>query len=378
MRTVVGVVLAVSCVVGVSALTPATVQITDDGRSVEGTISPDGSKVAFVRFVKHYTADGKYYFSGRVCLWDGESTEVLAKLPGGKPTSEKEPDGGTAPSARACWTDSGRYILAGRRANRTLIRVADGARTRVGKHNDWFVMNAAWKLAKSDAGDINRIVHGKQPRRKWYWQGEQLESEDAPASVPRESEDWAYGDLRVSPTDARTALYVAEEKPWDGCCCMSALRNCHLGVADLPTGRLRRLTWGRNYRVERVNWSGDGEAIVYLRRSFYEPGVPVRWSDLYVVRPDGTGRRRLAREVAGYCWISPTRLVAEIGLERDRPTRQQLCIIDVRTGQVRWLTGGRYRHELADVRGDHYLVVEKPVGGNQCQGNLYLMHKPLG
>jgi hypothetical protein len=246
----------------------------------------------------------------------------------------------------------------------------------VGKHEGWFVVNDEWRLPKADALCIKGIVHGQRRGRMWRWPGERLDGEDLPERVPRQSNDWEYGGFWQSPTDVQTALYVAEDRHFDGCACTMRERKNYLGVADLRTGRLRRLTWGDNDRIGHASWSPDGELILYVRESFSSIDTPVRWSALYAVRPDGTELRRLARNVAGLRWISSNRIVAEIGLGTDEAGARQLYVVDVHSGQVHCLTGGYFRHALADVRGDRYLVVEKPVGGNRCQGNLYLMHKP--
>ncbi len=346
-----------------------SVQLTDDGRSISGAFSPDGSQVAYLSLVKHFTPEGAYYFSGRVRIWDGALTRTVAVLPDSKPRTEVERWSSSPPYGAPNWLPSSDYLL----LSSNLIRLADGAQTRIGKHKRWFVMNDAWELPKADALALNDRVHGRG------WRAGKMRPDDLPACVPRESEDWVYGDLWRSPSDPNQALYIGSDKHFDGCCCTLGRRKNYLGVVNLSTGKLRRLTHGSTYRIDRwrTEWSPDGKWISYVRQSFHDIDTPLRWSHLHVVRPDGTTNRRLVRDVYGeYSWVSPTRIVAAIGraFSCDKPpSPQQLSLVDVTTGHVRRLTKGNLQHSLCDVHGDRYLVLERELSWSNCIGNLYVI-----
>ena len=361
------------CLATAGARSTDTIQITNDGRSIDGAFSPDGSKVAYLSLGKRFAPDGKYYFSGRVRLWDGESSRTLAALGDSKPTSDS-PYRLWAPFGSTHWLTSGDYILQGRRP----IRVADGACTRVGTWGDWFVMNDGWELAAADEAEVNGAVHCRPLNPVKSRTDEHIRPDQLPDCVPLESDDWGYGHFRRSPRNPDQALYSGHDKHFFGCVCSAGRHKRYLGVADLLTGRLRRLTWGTNYYLDpyKVRWSPDGSMIAYLRQSFHDIDTPITWSTLHVIRPDGSGDRCLAHNVSGYYWVSPTEMVALIGLGKAsgywQPQRQ-LSVVDLRTGRVRRITKGNFTHGLCDVHDDRYLVLERPVGGSRCQGNLYVI-----
>lgn len=351
-----------------------TLQLTDDGRSIHGAFSPDGSQIAHLSLVKHFTPEGAYYFSGHVRIWDGARTCTVGILPDSKPRAELHPWSSQPPYSAPKWLPSGDYLLVGR----DLIRLADGAQTRVGRHDRWFVMNDAWDLSKADALALNEQAQRAAARSGWRPAGKML-PEDLPAHVPRESEDWVYGHFWRSPSARNQALYIGCDKHFDGCSCTASRRKNYLGVVNLSTGKLRRLTHGSTYHIDpwRAKWSPDGKWISYMRESFHDMDTPVRWRHLYVVRPDGTTDRRLVNEFcSGYSWISPTRIVASIrqsfsGYRRLSP--QQLAIVSVPTGHVRRITKGNLYHSLCGVHGDRYLVLESELSWSNCQGNLYVI-----
>ena len=163
------------------------------------------------------------------------------------------------------------------------------------------------------------------------------------------------GRMEVDPSwspDGRRLAYVGYSHTPSG-----AGAHTDLYVLDLASGKRRRVTNDVLFEAT-PSWSPDGTKLVYTANGLagngrdplivslaggkprrlvstarYE-GSP-RWSprggrilflsaigDLYVIRPDGTGERRLLREVSGAQW-SPTgreiELVRADGLYRARP-----------------------------------------------------------
>ena len=374
MKWLVFAVCFLSCVGAVSG---DALQITDEGRTTEAAFSPDGSQVVYLTVEKHFTPEGRYYFSGRLYIWDGHDSRILANLPAGEPTvGDPSPESG--PAGTPAWLPSGDYIvLAYWPGSSTLFRIADGAHTRVGKHEDWFVMNDAWDLSKDDAVALNHLVRGGTARHMRIQRGKMIRREDLPPCVPHESENWSYENFWQSPADPNQALYVAADKHFDGCCCTSGRQRHYLGVVDLRTGKRRRLTQDTTSQISLGTWAPDGRRIAYLRTSFHDIDTPVTWSKLHVICPDGTGDRCLIDDVRHTYWASPTRLVAATGpplMVRATLRSQPLHLseVDVVTGAVRRLTEGYFYHELCDAHDRNYLVLQRPVGGSEFQGNLWM------
>ena len=135
-----------------------------------------------------------------------------------------------------------------------------------------------------------------------------------------------------------------------------------------------RVRYPANRRVCNCFKIGIGLCAVRLRRHI---DTPVTWSRLHVICPDGTGDRALIDDVRRRYWISQTRLVVGTGppfvmkLGRSQPLH--LSEVDVVTGAVRRLTKGYFYHELCDVHDRKYLVLQRPVGGSEFQGNLWII-----
>lgn len=359
----------------VGAVSGEALQVTDEGRSVKGALSADGSQVAYVRVEKHFTPEGRYYFSGRLYIWDGQDSRILANLPTGEPTvGDPSPESG--PAGIPAWLPSGDYIVLAHWRGSTLFRIADGARTRVGRHKGWFVMNQAWDLSKTDALALNDLVHRRGTRSFQTQPGSQIALEDLPPRVLTESENWAYKHFWRSPADPNQALYLAADKHFQGCCCTAGRKKHYIGLVDLRNGQRRRLTQDTTHQISHGTWAPDGRRIAYLRTSFHDIDTPVTWSKLHVICPDGTGDRALIDDVRRRYWVSQTRLVVGTGpplvVELGRSQPRQLSEVDVLTGKVCRLTKGYFYHELCDVDDRNYLVLQRPVGGSEFQGNLWI------
>ena len=80
--------------------------------------------------------------------------------------------------------------------------------------------------------------------------------------------------------DGRRLVYSSQQKGIDS-----------LYILDLRTRRAHRVTHDR-YREFAPTWSPDGKLIAYVSPAFSA------FDDVYVVRPDGTGRRRLTTSFA--------------------------------------------------------------------------------
>ena len=78
MKWLVCAVCFLSCVGAVSG---EALQVTDEGRTTVAAFSPDGSQVAYVRVEKHFTPEGRYFFSGWLYIWDGHDRRMLTNLP---------------------------------------------------------------------------------------------------------------------------------------------------------------------------------------------------------------------------------------------------------------------------------------------------------
>ncbi|MCK4324913.1 MAG: PD40 domain-containing protein, partial [Armatimonadetes bacterium] len=106
----------------VGAVSGEALQVTDEGRTTEAAFSPDGSQVAYVRVEKHFTPEGRYYFSGCLYTWDGQDSRILANLPAGEPTvGDPSPESG--PAGIPAWLPSGDYIVLAHWRGSTLFRI---------------------------------------------------------------------------------------------------------------------------------------------------------------------------------------------------------------------------------------------------------------
>ncbi len=355
-----------------------SVQLTDSGRGTTGQFSPDGRSVAFLELVKHFTPEGKHYFRARVHLWDGVTDRLLAELPSGDPLEQPvAPDYYLSGSgAGGTWLQSGNYLW----VRPHLIRVADGAMTKAGREGGWFVLNDEWTLSREDAQSLKRVVHGRRlssSGARW------LQPDEIPAVVPRHSENWGHGRFSVSPVDPGRALYIGFDRHFDGCACTTGAQRTYLGVADLQTGRLRRLTHGEGHRVAPMHarWSPDGKWIAYYRQALTRGTESAASRELRVVRPDGSGDHVLAAGCAGgsYPWFSADSILVPLGASSPpgKPLSPiQLAIAHVPDGPLTVITKGPHRHTVCDIDGRRLLVCERELWGYGARGDMYLI-EPL-
>ena len=162
----------------------------------------------------------------------------------------------------------------------------------------------------------------------------------------------------------------------------------HLQVVDLKTGTRRLVSDGGWGLLEGFGWSPDGRTIVFAARRYNDFDVPKvfaadadgsrlrrlarnarapssspdgRWigflrdvkyyySTVYVVRPDGSGLRRLSpvriNRGGAWRWSPDGRMIA---IEQDlrNAGRPRLGVLDVERGGVRWLSRStRYAQEF--------------------------------
>jgi Tol biopolymer transport system component len=117
-------------------------------------------------------------------------------------------------------------------------------------------------------------------------------------------------------------------------------------VLRSPDGRLRRRLPAAGFEGFDPHWSPDGRLIAYLVGRCRDPNEKLddACADLWVIRPDGTGRRRLAAEAVDltgvgrpYAWAPGGRRLVYV----PAGGRRGLAIVAVRDGRKRTLEGTR-------------------------------------
>ena len=136
---------------------------------------------------------------------------------------------------------------------------------------------------------------------------------------------------------------------------MSTRGNGHANIwlLDIPTKKYKNLTNSRagNFRPA---WSPDGKWIAFSSDRDSNPGpIPLHWehmqsTGIYVVRPDGTGLRRITRVggVAGSpAWSADSKNILyyetdELGayMAKNNASRIEIVSVDVATGQKKGYT----------------------------------------
>jgi len=356
------------------------IRLTEDGRSVNGSFSPDGSMVALVSLRKQFTSEGLTYFERYLRVWQDGDVRDVARL------QNTEAFGGcyyrnVAAETDVEWLPSGKLILVGLQPGWTLVRLSDGATTRTDAKGDWFVLNDDWGLSTEDAGRLNRLVHAAPPSYGWLPIGEPITHDGLPPQVPRGSDNWSHYDFQRSPGDADLAAYLGWAECSGYCSCEKELIPRYIGVVDLRTGATRRLTWGTNHTVSWtcISWSPTGSHIVYVRNEYDESRTDMTTSDLHAIRVDGTRDTHLASNVDDFTWFSTTQMVLEVQPYGSRDAAsartRQLVVADVRTGRTHQITSGHFCHTFADACGGRYLVAEQGLR-SPCSGDLYII-RPL-
>jgi TolB protein len=116
-------------------------------------------------------------------------------------------------------------------------------------------------------------------------------------------------------------------------------------VLRSPDGRVRRRLPAAGFEGFDAHWSPDGRLIAYLVGRCRDPNEKLddACADLWVIRPDGTGRRRLAAEAVDltvdarpYAWAPDGRRLVYM-----RAGGGGLVIVAVRDGRKRTLRGTR-------------------------------------
>jgi hypothetical protein len=296
------------------------VQLTTDGRSVGGTFSAVGDDIAYVRFAqKHFDKQWGPGFDLAVTVRDDGTPRDLLSLPATLPTRESTllPWRGTV---RVRWLPSGDYLLVGNRAPGAWLVAVDGsARTKVGKHENWFVTNEEVPLTRDDQAAISHLLR-VAAMNEWYFPPWLADREGhhtgptfrRPGHLPAESRDWYFEVWCITP-DARHAVFEMRDKHFEGCSCTKGYQTCHLGQMDCRNGAFTQLTFSSQHRQVRPIWSPDGKWIAYVRQQKGGgPGEPPTRRDLWVMRRDGWDDRLIARDV-GYWhqWLNSEWIVYE-------------------------------------------------------------------
>jgi hypothetical protein len=364
------------------------VQLTTDGRSVGGTFSAVGDDIAYVRFAqKHFDKQWGPGFDLAVTVRDDGTPRDLLSLPATLPTRESTllPWRGTV---RVRWLPSGDYLLVGNRAPGAWLVAVDGsARTKVGKHENWFVTNEEVPLTRDDQAAISHLLR-VAAMNEWYFPPWLADREGhhtgptfrRPGHLPAESRDWYFEVWCITP-DARHAVFEMRDKHFEGCSCTKGYQTCHLGQMDCRNGAFTQLTFSSQHRQVRPIWSPDGKWIAYVRQQKGGgPGQPPTRRDLWVMRRDGWDDRLIARDV-GYWhqWLNSEWIVYETS--QWPHGHVQIGTARAATAEGQRLTSGPFRHELCDFRSGKFLVEEHPPSKTgdpwwQFTSNLYII-EPL-
>jgi hypothetical protein len=367
---------------GVWARSTESIQLTNEGYTVWGSFSPDGSQVAYLSLEKHYKPNGDPDFGWRLCVWDGKRNRALTTVR----NAQFDPCIWTAQmvwSESMLWAGGGRYLL--QRWQRvgdhvyewTLVRLADGAATQASQLGSWFVMNADWRLDPRDEADIAKTIVDL-PTPAWLPQTEGLEvGEGVYSRLPLSEHGWKYGYSTVSPVDYHLLSFYGDDPRAQDSQTPDLYRNC-FGVGDERTHRLRVLDPGGDYVISTSRWSLDGRRLAYLRQN-RRGKEPPAWSNLYVADVRTGERRKVAEGIVDFYWLSGRRLIVSEGYWPGgdlSPIGRQLSLVNAVTGSVRRITKGPFQHQFCDAKNGRYLVVERPLDGREWGGNLYII-RPL-
>ncbi len=172
------------------------------------------------------------------------------------------------------------------------------------------------------------------------------------SNVERLTADAAYDDQAAFSPDGRQIAFVSTR----------AMGFANLWILDLATRKARALTTGRGGDF-RPAWSPDGRWIAFSSdRDSDLPSAKNRWErlhlvDIYLIRPDGSGLRRISqhgnfcgtprwtadsKSVVTYCmsaddtWIYRNRLLKPYG----EGAENQLYRIDIASGSIVPITSG--------------------------------------
>lgn len=349
-------------------------RLAEDGSGVQAAFSPDGRSLAIVCYDDSDSEPFVPRTDHKLLLrvWSQDSLCHRLVLPSAP--SERPAYGPTLTEVH--WLPDGRFLcLVNAKApgqHCRLVRVRDGAWTTAGCSGDWFVVNDDWGLTDREAGSLHDLLVG----------AEHDSLTGPPPGVPSESENWWYEDFVRSPADRHIARYTGWRKDTGYCCCEKDMMPRYLGIIDLASGKMRRLTWGSDHTIWQPTWSPAGAALAHLRCPYGrdEQGRTIlSGSDLHIIRSDGTGDRHLIADVYDYEWLQDGRLAASVAddlFESEDIGPQQIALVDPESGEVEWLTSGPFVHTLIAENGDVFLVSARPVQDDDPGWGLYLI-RPL-
>lgn len=214
-------------------------------------------------------------------------------------------------------------------------------------------------LAGADGTGVSLLVGGAADEMNPVWSPDGRHI----AYMEHTSETWTFAPMRLRVVDVATRVswtvasdaFFRDAAAWspDGTQLIySALRRPEpylvgsdlvLAAAD-GSGETRALTsttWDERGPIDEraPRWAPDGRSIAFIRR----PGNPNYPGELWVMRADGTGERRLIDRSAGFSWSPDSERIVSVrdsttGCSRGCDSARPLMVVSVAPGQSRIVT----------------------------------------
>lgn len=378
--------LALSLTLLAGASSTDVVRLTS-GRCCEaGWFSPDGNSILYLR---HQTVgEGPPGSPGpvteiTVCLWEkGKSRDLLRIEPGRQPSRGSVRLIQRYPKVH--WLEGGRWLLVVEwndpdEAAGSLLRLADGWKTRVERSGNWFSADAKLSLEPATEGLIAHYLSRSQSFR-------------APADLPRDRNGTYYQWTSLS-RDGLWALGEAYRPHPGDCACGAPYWPRSVALCRLSTHRVTLLTSDDKTAATQPRFSPDAGHIAYVARyrlseeGDTETSEP-KYQHLRLLTPDGAVRERLAPEaehVSAFEWLDNRRIVYT-NVHPVKPPAvqsnqywhdvQQLAVVNTATGSRTGLTAGDFHHRYLDCHGNRYLVAESLPGygpWKDCKADLFVI-----
>jgi TolB protein len=198
--------------------------------------------------------------------------------------------------------------------------------------------------------------------------------------LERLTDDPAYDDQAAFSADGRQLAFVSSRQGGFA----------HLWTMDLQTRRATPLTSGRGGDF-RPSWSPDGKWIAFSSdRASTMPFARGRWEhlhvvDVYVIRPDGTGLKRLSehgdfcgspkwqrdsRHVVAYC-MTAEQTLANRRSNPDRGNDTRLVSFEIATGASAAVAAGAGVKINPSIVNDTVAYIRKDTGDGDAAGVYY-------